>query len=114
VPYPPRPPTGQAVAAALKRAGFNRSVVLPGTGRYNWDGRLVRGSERHSDGYEVKTADGQITVRWRTCGPVVNPDAEHRKRMGWLQRYADTLVGDGFCCRLSEPDGKVIVHGRRR
>ncbi len=65
MPYPSRPPTSQGVSAALKRAGFNRSVVRAGSGRYHHDGRLIRGSEQYTEGYAVKTEDRPVTRKGR-------------------------------------------------
>lgn len=112
MPYPPKPPTGQGVAAALKRAGFNRSVPMPGTGRYTWDNRLIRGSEQVTAGYTVKTEGGQIRVRYRAGGPLVN-DASVKHRHLMLLRCADALVRAGFRAQLDEGSHVLTVYGRQ-
>lgn len=114
MPYPPKPPTGQGVAAALKRAGCNRSEILTPTQRYHFDGRPVRGSALHSEGYEVKTVRGQVMVRHVLDGAGPANEANVRRRTLRLQRYADALVQAGFLVRLSEKDATLTVHGRRR
>ena len=114
MPYPLRPPTGQAVSAALKRAGFNRSAILTGTGRYHWDGKLVRGSEQHSAGYEVRTVQGQIRVRHLTggAGPV-NEEVAQRATLKLL-RYADALLLAGLRSQLDADGRSLIVYARSR
>ena len=89
MPYPPRPPTGQAVSAALKRAGFNRSAVLIGTGRYR-DGRLVKGSDQHTWGYEVRTIQGRITVRHILGG--IGPVSDEGAKRYILDLYMSTAA----------------------
>lgn len=112
MPYPPRPPTGQAVSAALKRAGFNRSTVLVGTGRYR-DGGLVKGSDQHTWGYEVRTIHGRITVRHILggIGPVSDEGAKRAVHM--VRRYADELHAAGFLMNIDEGGRSLIVHARR-
>ena len=106
MPYPPRPPTGQAVSAALKRAGFNRSAV-------HRDGRLVKGSDQHTWGYEVRTIQGRITVRHILggIGPVSDEGTKRAVRM--VLRYADELLLAGFLVKIDEGGRSLIVHARR-
>ena len=114
MPYPPRPPTGQAVSAALKRAGFSRSAALAGTGRYHWDGKLVRGSEQYSEGYEVRTVDGRITVRHKLGGAGAANEENVRRAVRKVLRYADTLLLAGFQPRIDEGGRSLIVCARTR
>lgn len=119
MPYPPRPPSGQGAAAALKRAGLDRSAVILGTGRYRYDGRLIRGSEKHSEGWEVKTVKGKVCVMHRLGSDVavtVTDDLEKLKgrRQLKLLKYADVLSEAGFRSRLSDDGDVLLVHGRWR
>jgi len=112
VPYPPRPPTGQAVSAALKRAGFNRSAVLIGTGRHH-NGKLIRGSDQRTWGYEVRTTQGRITVRHVLGGPGPVSDEGAKRAVHMVLRYASELHAAGFLVKIDEGGQGLIVHARR-
>lgn len=116
MPYPPRPPTGQGAAAALKRAGLDRARVIPGTGRYRFDGKLIRGSEKHSEGWEVKTVNGAVHVMHRLGSDVTTGDLEKLKGRCQLKllKYADVLSEAGFRSRLGDDGKALLVYGRWR
>ena len=91
MPYPPRPPTTQAIGAALKRAGISRSEWMPGAGL--------------SPGYRVRksrTVPSAVEVLWRG-------EAEDRTVLRLL-RMADVIVGAGFRCRLSDDRSKITIY----
>ena len=105
MPHPPKPPTPQAVGAALKHAGFRRSQLS--------------GASHQIAGYAVRkcrTQPDAVDVRWwpdsrEAAAPDVYTDiAEKRHRM--LQRYADALVRERFRCRIISTDDRVIVYAR--
>ena len=95
MPYPSRPPSTQAVGAALKRGGISRSEWMPGTGI-------------DSPGYQVRksrTMPGVVDVFWHgeSGGRAAPP----------LLRMADILLlGAGFRCRVSDQGDRLMVYGR--
>lgn len=107
MPYPPKPPTGQAVSAALKHAGFNRIAPFCGAG-------LARLNE-HAAGYKVRkspTDPNAVEVRWLPSSLATDPMTERRMLM--LVRYADALLHAGFRCQIDEPGAKLTVYARWR
>lgn len=114
MPYPPRPPTGQGAAAALKRAGLDRTSVILGSGRYRYDGHLIRGSEKHREGWEVKTVKGEVRVTHRLGSDVGNLEKAIQRQQVKLLKYADILSEAGFRSRLSDDSKFLHVHARWR
>jgi hypothetical protein len=107
MPYPPKPPTTQAVGAALKRAGFSRSQS---------SGVYVR-----TAGYTVRkcrTQPDAVDVRWwpdsrETAAPAVDTAQITKRRTLTLLRYADALLVAGFRQQLSLSGDRLTVYARR-
>lgn len=103
MPYPPRPPTPQAVGAALKRAGFPRSEP-------------TMGLRQHTAGYQVRkgrSIPDSVEVRWLPHSLDDDGDLLGRRRTRALLRYADALLVAGFRPQVDEPGEKVTVYARR-
>jgi len=101
MPYAPRPLTSQAVSAALKRAGFNRSEPT--------------GLRDRTAGYKVRKSrvnPAYVEVSWLPDSRSITPDREHPRLM--LLRCADQLLHAGFRSQLSEGAAKLTVYARTR
>ncbi len=100
----PRPPTPQAVGAALKRAGLNRSQS---SGVYH-----------RTAGYAVcksRTRPGAVEVRWWPDSREAAVDAAEiaKRRTLKLLRYFDALLASGFRAQLSEAGDVLVVYARK-
>lgn len=103
MPYPPKPPTTQAVIAALKREGFSRSEPCS------------PGPKDHTAGWRVRKCpwdSSLVEVLWWDDTRAIHGEGAAARRFHWLQRYADALVRSRFRCQISEKDGKVTVYAR--
>jgi hypothetical protein len=103
MPYPPRPPTPQAVGAALRRAGLTRSQS---SGAYvRTAGYAVRKSRTQPDAVEVRW--------WPDSRAHFSPDDLANRRILTLLRYADKLLAQGFRSQLSDGGDRLTVYARR-
>jgi hypothetical protein len=108
-PMTSKQPTPQAISALLRKAGYERSAFIPGTGRLRWDGTEVRGSRRRSWGFMVNRYGVDRVSVTHITGPVYNPDESEKRRDLALQRYADAIVAGGYLVRLSEDRPRFLV-----
>ena len=100
---------GLAIHFRRRYPGYYNSYM-----KAHWDGKLVRGSEQYSEGYEVRTVDGRITVRHKLGGAGAANEENVRRAVRKVLRYADTLLLAGFQPRIDEGGRSLIVCARTR
>lgn len=100
------PPTPQGVSAALRKAGFTRSVS---------SSTAVKGWKNHSPGYVVRQGIKNGTVEvYHETGAFQRDDRDREKRDAKQAEYAQALEAAGYVMSADKSwRGGLIVSARR-